>query len=317
MATSEPAHVIPAHRLPPGFAQGLEDRVGEPATPRPAATVVLLREEGAKERMEVLLLRRTRSAGFVPGAYVFPGGRVDPADGSPEVRRRLTGLDPDELAARMGLGSGLGDGGGLGGSGSGAGAGDDALPNDSPPPAFAFLVAAFRETFEETGILPGLSPEILGARHTGDLRDKLLGKEISFHQVLEALDARLDGASAAYIAHWVTPEAEPRRYDTRFFALHVAPGLPVSPQESEVSDALWITPARALERHHHGKLPMIFPTIHTLEELARFDSPAELLADYRTRDVPRLLPRLVPAPEGIGIVLPDHGTPPASEGPAS
>ncbi len=295
MASPEPAHVIPAHRLPPGFTQRLEGGTGEPATPRPAATVVLLREEGGKEGMEVLLLRRTRSAGFVPGAYVFPGGRVDPADGSPEVRRHLTGLDPDKLGARMGL--------------------DQADPDDTTPPAFAFLVAAFRETFEETGILPGLSAETLRATLTRELRRELLENRISFHQVLEALDAPMDGASAAYIAHWVTPEAEPRRYDTRFFALHVAPGLPVSPQESEVSDALWLSPDQALERHRHGQLPMIFPTIHTLEELARFDSPAQLLDSYRTRAIPRLLPRLVPTPEGVGIVLPDHGDQPISEGP--
>ncbi len=283
MTPSEPAHVIPAHRLPSGFAQRLEEAVSEPAIPRPAATVVLLREGEGEEGMEVLLLRRARSAGFVPGAYVFPGGRVDPADGSPEARHQLEGVDPEKLATRMGM----------------------TESEEEQPPAFAFLVAAFRETFEETGILPGLPAAELSSTRARTLRRKLVEDQVPFHQVLEALDARVDGARAAYIAHWVTPEAEPRRYDTRFFALQVAPGLPVSVQESEISHALWITPARALERHRQGDLPMIFPTIRTLEELADFSSPPELLRSYRSRAIPRLLPRLVPTPEGVGIVLPD------------
>jgi 8-oxo-dGTP pyrophosphatase MutT (NUDIX family) len=59
---------------------------GEPATPRPAASVVLLRRGGRhKERgLEVLLLRRSQEARFMPGVWVFPGGAVDPADGEGE-----------------------------------------------------------------------------------------------------------------------------------------------------------------------------------------------------------------------------------------
>jgi 8-oxo-dGTP pyrophosphatase MutT (NUDIX family) len=56
---------------------------GTPVTPRPAASVVLLRRGGkhAQRALEVLLLKRTAKAAFMPGAWVFPGGSVDPADG--------------------------------------------------------------------------------------------------------------------------------------------------------------------------------------------------------------------------------------------
>jgi 8-oxo-dGTP pyrophosphatase MutT (NUDIX family) len=56
---------------------------GAPATPRPAASIVLLRRGGkhSQRALEVLLLKRTEAASFMPGAWVFPGGSVDPADG--------------------------------------------------------------------------------------------------------------------------------------------------------------------------------------------------------------------------------------------
>ena len=56
---------------------------GTPATPRPAASVVLLRRGGkhAQRALQVLLLKRTEKAAFMPGAWVFPGGAVDPGDG--------------------------------------------------------------------------------------------------------------------------------------------------------------------------------------------------------------------------------------------
>lgn len=60
------------------------DNHGMPVTPRPAASVVLLRRGGkhAQRALEVLLLKRTEKAAFMPGAWVFPGGSVDPDDGA-------------------------------------------------------------------------------------------------------------------------------------------------------------------------------------------------------------------------------------------
>lgn len=290
MSDPEPRYEIPLERLPRGFAEGITHPVDDPAPPRPAATVVLLRDPdprgGKGDGPEVLLLRRAHTVGFVPGAYVFPGGRVDRSDGDDAVLRHLTGVEPANLARRMGH-----------------------MPHGSPPAA-AYLVAAFRETFEETGILPGVDAARLAGSETARLRDRLLADEIPFHGVLDALDARLDAASAAYIAHWVTPRVEPRRYDTRFFALRVSRGLPVTLRGAESTHALWLTPALALQRHERGELPMIFPTIRTLEALAEFATAGEVLEAYERRTVPRILPRLVRTSTGVEIVVPD---PPASE----
>ena len=97
---TRPRQIIPFDRLPPGFVDTIDENAGPPAVPRPAWTVVLMRES---EGMEILLLRRSRSAGFVPGAYVFPGGRVDASDGRVGLLARIQGLDPGRAGSRLGL----------------------------------------------------------------------------------------------------------------------------------------------------------------------------------------------------------------------
>ncbi len=282
MSEENVAHEISLDRLPEGFARRLEGREGPPPRPRPAATVVLLRRppgEGAHRGLELLLLQRSRSAGFVPGAWVFPGGRVDDADGGPGIQRFLEGPQWGALSTQM--------------------------EGPQGREATAYLIAAFRETFEETGLLPGLPRERWGDPGLKGLQADLVRGERSFAQVLTQLKLKLDAARAAYIAHWVTPEAEPRRYDTRFFALEVEAGAPLELQESEVTRSLWISPERALALHRAGDLPMVFPTIRTLEALRPFDTPGQLLDHFRSRSIPRLLPRLVRTPSGVGIVMPD------------
>jgi len=278
---SDPDQVIPFDRLPRDFARRLE-RPAEPAPARPAATVVILRE--ASVGMEVLLLKRARSAGFVPGAYVFPGGRVDTEDGEARLLSRLIDRSEDAWGERLGAG-------GIAGA--------------------AYLAAALRETFEETGLLVarkpegGFAPSGAEDEEVDGLRTRLLRGEVDFAGVLEALDLLLDDAQAEYIAHWVTPEAEPRRYDTRFFAVRVPRDVPIAPWEEEVVDHVWISPASALERCEAGELPMVFPTIRTLEDLTAFSHPDQVLEHFRGLDIPRILPRLVRTPTGVGIEVPD------------
>ena len=125
---SQPEHEIPFDRLPAGFAETVENPPRVPAATRPAATIVLLRD--GERALEVLLLRRSRSAGFVPGAYVFPGGRVDRSDADEELTTRVDGLTAESAALRLSL-------------------------EDDPTTALAYYLAAIREAFEETGILVG------------------------------------------------------------------------------------------------------------------------------------------------------------------
>jgi len=280
---SDPDFVIPFHELPERFAESVAHPPATPAPAHPSATIVLMRDgDGGPE---VLLLRRNRSSGFVPGAYVFPGGRVDGADASAGLVARLDGLDAPAAAERL------------------------EITDEGGPPALAYYLAAIREAFEETGILVAHDaastppPTAQESPAVSGLRNALMEEAISFEEVLDRVECRLDGNAVEYLAHWITPEAEPRRYDTRFFAAKVRPGAHALVDEREMIDALWVTPAEALRRRREGTLPMVFPTIRTLEDLSAFSSVDDILADLRGRRIPTIMPRMVTTPMGIGLEL--------------
>jgi 8-oxo-dGTP pyrophosphatase MutT (NUDIX family) len=285
---------IPGERLPPGFIESI-GRTGEPVEPRPAATIVLMRD-GVKPASavrfpetrpgnssgnrvdepaatpEVFMLRRNRSAGFVPGAWVFAGGRVDAAD------------------ANVSSWSG------------------DTVPST---PSAEFWAAAVRELFEETGVLlarNGSGGFVPDASHddVASWRERLLEDECTLADVLAALDARIAADRIVHFAHWITPVDEPRRYDTHFFAGAMPEGGIAAADPREMSDAAWISPADALDRFARGRLPMVFPTVRTLETLAAWDSVDAALDALRGRSVASILPRLVRADGGVRLVV-DEG----------
>ncbi len=293
--------MIPSERLPAGFAEQVEDPPTPPAEPRPAATVVLLRDapEGAgsagppentmagsagrshggsgQSAPEVLLLQRHHASGFVPGAYVFPGGRVDDEDAS------------DAATALL----------------------ERALPPRSTPlePAPAFWVAAVREVFEETGVLLATdatgrpAPDALSEPHLAEWRERLMGGRAGLVQLLEAEGLLPAVGDIVYCAHWVTPVAEPRRYDTRFFVARLPAGREAAADSREMTDAIWETPAGALERFRRGDLPMVFPTVKMLEAIAGFPTVDAVLEAFRGKPVATVLPRLVRTGDGVGIVV--------------
>lgn len=275
---------IPFDRLPPGFADALEVIPDPPAEPRPASTILLLRN--ASTGVETLMLRRTRRSGFVPGAWVFAGGRVDAADASPEAAGVLAGLSPEEAASRLGL------------------------AKDSGLVATAYYLAAVREAFEETGVFVGRGqgghqiPDAGSDSTVEGLRSRLLADEITIVDVANELGARVPMEGFEYVAHWITPVQEHRRYDTRFFAVQVEEGTSFSLHAPEMSHGQWMTPAAALEAHAAGDLPMVFPTIMTLESLRDFSSAESVIQAFRTREIPAILPRLVKTPTGVGLQIP-------------
>jgi 8-oxo-dGTP pyrophosphatase MutT (NUDIX family) len=187
-----------------------------PSVPRPAATVVVLR--AGADGPEVLMVRRTRGASFMADAWVFPGGRVDPADGEGEA---------------------------------------------------AFAVAAARELREEAAIA-------------------------------------VDAASLVPFAHWVTPSAEPKRFDARFFVATLPAGDVQTAQHdnAETVASAWATPSALLERHARGELKLPPPTLCTLEDLAPHATLEAALAWARSRTLVAILPKLAPLGETLAIVLP-------------
>ena len=255
---------IPIERLPPGFAEQIEHPPAHPAEPKAAATAVLMRD--GETAPEILLLRRHRSSGFVPGAYVFPGGRVDAADANV------------------------------------------AWPGTSEPPS-EYWVAAVREIFEETGVLLARnSGEKWSADASSDdeleaWREKLMQGEADLADVLAGRELTLDPDALCYIAHWITPVAEPRRYDTRFFIAALPEGRTAAADAREMTDMLWLSPREALARFEDGRLPMVFPTVRTLQLLAPFRTVSEVFNAFRNRVIEPVLPRLVRSGNGVGIVV--------------
>lgn len=258
---------IPAERLPAGFAERIESPPDPPAEARPAATVILMRDQ--TRGPEVLLLRRNRHSGFVPGAYVFPGGVVDEADEHGSLSSRARGV--------------------------------------ASPPSHALWIAAARELFEEAGVL-------LARRRTDDSsvvdshalvgwRNALLDDEVTMAELLEREDLVLDLRGMAYCAHWITPLAEPRRYDTHFFAAALPKGATANVDAREMTDARWVTPRHGLDEFSDGNMPMVFPTVKTLEMLRDYETVADALGALRGTRVEAVLPRLVRAEGGVAIVV--------------
>jgi 8-oxo-dGTP pyrophosphatase MutT (NUDIX family) len=222
--------------------------MADAARPRDAATVIVVRD--TEDSFEVFLLRRHSRSGFAADMWVFPGGVVDPADGTLSPRR-WSGLDPDRLAP---------------------------LFQTDAAMVVAFHVAAVREMFEEAGLLlahhadgraPDLDdPALLQLRQ--DLADRTTA--VNFAAWLAEQDLVLDLDCLTYYSHWVTPTVEPRRYDTRFFIARAPADQVARYDRRETTDEQWITPADALAASKRGELQLIYPTIKTLSALAAFDS---------------------------------------------
>lgn len=242
------------------------------AATRPAATVVVAREGDAGP--EVLLVRRPARSSFAAHAWVFPGGRVDEEDAA--AGAAMLGPRAGEWGERLGL---------------------------PPREAAGFVAAALREAWEETGILMcDATPPIEPARAA---RARLLAGEGTMPDLLAELGLRLDAREIVYIAHWITPEPEARRYDTRFFLAAAMPGAACELVGDELVEARWTTAASAVDAYHAGELRLLPPTVHTLDRLARFGAVPEMMHALRDADVPTILPRMRLDPAGVVIEIPE------------
>jgi 8-oxo-dGTP pyrophosphatase MutT (NUDIX family) len=234
--------------------------------PRPAATVTLLRD--GRDGLEAYLQRRPTRMGFAGGLWVFPGGRVDEADRDPAVEGSWAGPSPAAWAERLGM------------------AVDEARGH---------VVAACRETLEEAGLL--LATPAPGVAELAAARRELLAGSAGLAELLAGLGVRLDTARLRYWGWWVTPEEEPRRYDTRFFVAGLPADAAVTAHLAEVERERWLPPAQAAADQG---LPMLPPTRYTLRDLAGFGSVAQALAAAAGRRVERILPVL----DGAELVMP-------------
>jgi 8-oxo-dGTP pyrophosphatase MutT (NUDIX family) len=247
----------------------------ETVAPRHAATVVLLRD--TPSGLQVYLLRRTGSMAFAAGMHVFPGGSVDERDG--DASPAWAGPSPAEWADRLGC---------------------------DEPLARALVCAAVRETFEESGVLlAGPSTSTVVGDTTADEweRDRLalLDRSQSMSGLLERRGLVLRSDLLAPFAHWITPEFEPRRFDTRFFAAAMPAGQRARDISGEADHAAWVGVRAAVREHEAGRMAMLPPTIEALHDLAAHSDVAGALA--APRRLRPILPRLVETDGALRLVV--------------
>jgi 8-oxo-dGTP pyrophosphatase MutT (NUDIX family) len=248
------------------------------AEPRHAATVVLLRD--GDSGVEAYLLRRLGTMAFAGGMYVFPGGSVDPRDLDADIA--WDGPPPAEWAAPL---------------------------SADEPLARGLVAAAVRETFEESGVLLA-SPLREDKEHWASEQAALLDRTASISEVLRRNGLRLRADLLRPWAHWVTPEIEPKRFDTRFFVAALPEGQAAVHYRGESDASEWVAPRDAVERHGRGDLGMLPPTVFTLAEIGAYGTVAEVLAAAQARDVRRVLPRIVVSGDDVLLLLPgDPGYP--------
>jgi 8-oxo-dGTP pyrophosphatase MutT (NUDIX family) len=112
-------------------------------------------------------------------------------------------------------------------------------------------------------------------------------------------------------SHWITPEALPTRFDAWFFVALAPRHSPLRPDGSETVDAGWFTPEQVLREHAADRMYIAFPTIHQLQDLARFATAEEAISVLRANPPQTVLPVPVESDDGVRLTLPGDDDYPA------
>jgi 8-oxo-dGTP pyrophosphatase MutT (NUDIX family) len=245
-------------------------RAGVP--PKEAATLVVVRDAAAGG-VEVFCVERQK-VGFLGGAIVFPGGKLDPPDvdaaWTPAVtapRATKTPWATDEATSR------------------------------------GLAIAACREALEEAAILP-VTGEPLAHAVLLDWRARVARGETTLRALLAASGRTLDLASLVPFARWVTPIAEARRYDTRFFVFVAGAALTGAHDDHETTASFWARPAEVMRRFVAAELQLAPPTHRTLEILAGAKDARDAVAIAEASCLDPVCPRMVTQGDAVALVLP-------------
>jgi 8-oxo-dGTP pyrophosphatase MutT (NUDIX family) len=251
-----------------------------PKTPRPAATVILIRPH--KDEFQVYLLKRNEKSGFMGGYYVFPGGTVDFEDRDAGIWQQHVDMDVEEIVHRLGGGMDLEN-------------------------ILAYGVAAMRETFEEAGVLL-----VRQAQQREEDLERICRRRSAvplpkggFRELIVSESWMLAFSRLKRWSHWITPELMKRRYDTRFFLTVLSKEQVCRPDRHETVHGLWITPLEGLMGNRDGRIPLSPPTLVTLHELSGYRQMKDLESALESRSWGvALFPRLVPVQNGAVILEP-------------
>lgn len=249
-----------------------------PPVPRDAATVVVVRD--GPRGLETFCVERHRRSGFMGGALVFPGGKVDPEDHAEIWGELTTPLGPRARAFA-----------------------------DSETVARAFAVAALREALEEAAILP-LVGDTLDAQGALSLRVRASsasdtnGRTNGLAVELMTMGSKLDTARLEAISRWITPKIEPKRFDTRFYLLEL-PKAQVGEHDShETTLSFWSTPGDILARWKRGEVMLAPPTSFTIGLFSRAESVEEAFDIARSQPLSAIEPMLADDRGQPVIVMP-------------
>src|SRR5258708_39313505 len=234
----------------------------EAVTPRPASTILLLRDATGKDEIEVFMMVRHYEIDFNSGALVFPGGSVDKGDqeiiSRPELYAGGEGLDTASLS---------------------------------------FRIAAIRETFEESGILLARvsgSKALVDAKRAGEIeashRAQLCEGKTSFLKVLTDNGILLALDELVPYAHWITPVGMPKRFDTWFFLAAAPPEQAGAHDGKESTDSIWVSPREALAGGESGRFKLPFPTTRNLIKLGKHSTVKAALDDARGKSIVTVMP---------------------------
>lgn len=239
--------------------------MADAVTPRPASTVLLLRDSAAGaagNEIEVFMMVRHYQIDFSSGALVFPGGSVDAGD--------------REIIARPELYSG---GEGL----------DEA--------ALSFRIAVIRETFEESGILvarPHGSKALIDSKRAAEIeaghRTALCEGKTSFQKVVAESRVSLALDELVPYAHWITPEGMAKRFDTWFFLAAAPPAQLGAHDGRESTDSIWVSPREALSGGESGRFKLPFPTTRNLIRLGKQPHVRAALEEVRGKPIVTVTP---------------------------
>ena len=243
----------------------------EKLTIRPASSAIILRDTA--DGLQVFMVVRHHQIDFASGAFVFPGGKVDPHD--------------HDLART------------------------EAFPSDGPQPKPPFWFAAIRETFEEAGLMLARKKdeeELLSAEEAHDLveryRSDVVDGKLAFSEILLEHNLRPALDLLVPFAHWITPTTQPKRFDTHFF-LVAAPVRQFGAHDGgEAVEGVWTTPRQALADADDGRRIMLPPTRLNLEKLAQDDTVNDAVARARAAEVVTVLPRVEQVEGGRKLHLP-------------
>src|SRR5260370_26667986 len=240
--------------------------------PRPAATVLLVRD--GPSGLEVLMVTRNVASDFASGALVFPGGRVDTADGGTSMLEHCRAVPGVDAAA------------------------------------LAFRVAGIRESFEEAHVLlarPRGSERLLTAPELDALEAEArakLGRDPQLGDLVAAGEIELATDLLVPFAHWVTPLGPPKRFDTHFF-LAPAPADQLAAHDGrEAVDTIWIAPQTAVAEADAKRVTLVFATRMNLLKLARSGDVAAVLAAARDGTIVTVRPEVAQSPAGRGPRIP-------------